>query len=75
MLSWQVNEERDNERLENKMEYDLVPLLWKENLKDLPTLETLKVALALPVLYAMETPARVVRGVCTIMMVAAYSSS
>ena len=46
-----------------------------EGFANIRSIETRKVALALAVLYALETPARVVRGVCTIMMVAAYSSS
>ena len=46
-----------------------------EGFTNIRSIETLKVALALPVPYAMKTPAQVVRGVCTITMVAAYSSS
>ena len=75
MLSSQVNEERDIDRLGKKLEYNLILLLWKASLQDFLKLEAYEyynIVVALPVLYTIETPAQVAKDRCTKMMVLTF---
>lgn len=54
----------------------LVLFLWKTNLQDFLKLEAYEycnIVLALPALCTIEIPAQGAKGMCTRMMVAAYS--